>query len=436
MIKLLRARLPHVFIMLVLAALPPACAISAVTISVDNETVLSYPAGMDTLADEHTTIIPIGDPEEPLGYRFFVASDTAASGDGRTGAVVLETRDLVNFDFAEGFGDPSEGGLVLWAPVAFSDCSFAGDSVFDQNYAAPGSVLYDPTRGPGHMLMLYEAEQHCNGTTFNHDFYASIGFARSEDDGHTWPQPGDYGTRRYPVLQVPGTIPSMPPSTGSWSNMGDALPSGFIDKVPFAGKFGFPFCPGYFLYALYTDTGTQTTQPDGYLRVARAQLGGEDPLSFYKWNNGSWSGAGIGGPDSKVTSVKGCGDSAAQIMSQITYNEDLHAYLLTFVCVNVENGVQTQGGWYFSTATSLEKQDWSDPQLIQGTQGDITGYFPPTGAACGHGMSFDGWYPSFMSPRFEAGHTGKYGKVFYMYGCDGALGRRFMSRDFKISVSP
>ena len=116
-------------------------------------------------------------------------------------------------------------------------------------------------------------------------------------------------------------------------------------------------------------------------------------------------------------------------MPSITYNEALNAYLLTFVCVNVSSGVQTQGAWYFSTATSLEKQDWTTPQMIENTQF-------PIDTSCSHGTSFDGWYPSFMSPGLEVGHTGRKGKVFFMNGCDGALGREFRSRTFTITGGP
>ena len=138
-------------------------------------------------------------------------------------------------------------------------------------------------------------------------------------------------------------------------------------------------------------------------------------------------------PTSPVTPAKGCGTDAAQLMSQITYNEALDAsYLLTFVCVNVSNGVQTQGTWYFSTATSLEAQDWTTPQLIANTQFPIDS----KSTTCAHGTSFDGWYPSFMSPGLKPGHTGRTGKVFFLNGCDGALGRKLMSRTFKITDGP
>jgi len=47
--------------------------------------------------------------------------------------------------------------------------------------------------------------------------------------------------------------------------------------------------------------------------------------------------------------------------ADLSRNEFLHAYLLVFVCASQTTG---QARWYFSTATSLEKQDWTTPQLV------------------------------------------------------------------------
>ena len=393
-----------------------------ITMTVSNDIGLIHPQGMQTLPDEHTTVIPLPDGD----YRVFAASNTANSGPGRTGAVVLDTENLMRFKRVHGFGDPANMGLVLSAPSSFEDCSFTGPSQFDQNYAAPGTVVRDPTQPPGHMIMLYEAEQHCDGTTFNHNFYASTGFARSSDDGKSWPL-----EQRHPVLQVAGPKPVTPGS----ANAGDALPSGFVDTARRTCKAGEPCPPLHYLYVTYTNTGnpaaTPPLLPDGYLRVARAQLGQPDPLVFTKWHNSSWSGQGLGGDDSPVTSSKGCGTAAAQLMAQISYNDDLQLYFLTFVCVNVSNGVIIQGAWYFSTATSLEQMQWTTPQLIANSQ------FAVPMNACTHGASFDGWYPSFMSPDHAAGHIGLKGVVFFLSGCDGSLqGRAFRARRFTIATGP
>ena len=122
-------------------------------------------------------------------------------------------------------------------------------------------------------------------------------------------------------------------------------------------------------------------------------------------------------------------------MAQISYNDALRLYLMTFVCVSLQPDQQGvlqpyQAAWYFSTATSLDSQNWTAPQTIENSQ------FPVTqGCGGGSGRSFDGWYPSFMSPGSAAGNTSSSGHVFFMNGCDiGA--RTFMARTFTITAPP
>jgi hypothetical protein len=102
------------------------------------------------------------------------------------------------------------------------------------------------------------------------------------------------------------------------------------------------------------------------------------------------------------------------------------------VCVQLSNGTPYQAGWYYSTASSLELQNWTTPQLIMGALQAVT-------AACntsdGSGNSFDGWYPSFMSPDYPAGNLGKTGQVFFLTGCDTGM-RFFKSRTFTITTGP
>jgi hypothetical protein len=106
---------------------------------------------------------------------------------------------------------------------------------------------------------------------------------------------------RYPSLQVSGPKRVTPES----ANAGDALPSGFVDTVPQACRQGAPCPPAHVLNVAYTNTGNPAAspplKPDGYLRVARAQLGQPDPIAFTKWLNGGWNGQGLGGADSPVT---------------------------------------------------------------------------------------------------------------------------------------
>jgi hypothetical protein len=394
----------------------PDLATAPITLSVGADTSLVYASGFATLPDEHTSFLHAG--PSATGYLAFAASSTAASGGTVTGALALDTSDLVHFTPASGYGSAALGGLVFAAPSSFVDCAFTGAGSFDQNYAAPGSVLADPTLPAGNLLMVYEAEQHCFGGKYDFNFFASIGFARSSDDGKTWPAPGAPG--RYAILQVPGAKPTTTPVPPE----GDAIPTAFIDDV----------APGHFLYVVYENTGAAAIQPDGFLRVARAQLGQTGPLAFTKWHQGGWSQPGLGGLDSAITPQRGCGASGYQDAGQISYVEPLRLYLLTFVCVKLQqtspgNYSPFAGSWYFSTATSLALQDWSVPQSIEGSAAPVA---PAPTSTCANGADFDGWYPSFVTPGLAAGHLGRTGLVFYLKGCNGGSGRAFTSRTFTL----
>jgi hypothetical protein len=92
-----------------------------------------------------------------------------------------------------------------------------------------------------------------------------------------------------------------------------------------------------------------------------------------------------------------------------------------------------QAGWFYSTATSLDKQDWTQPRLIMNSQATIIENCNPKDHS---GRQFDGWYPSFMSPGAAPGHLKLTGKVFFMGGCETTAGRIFASRDFEITKGP
>jgi uncharacterized protein (TIGR03437 family) len=357
------------------------------------------------LPDEHSTFIPPASSSAP--YLVFGASKVSS---GNNGAVVLQTTDLSTFTFATSLGYNPQ---VMSPPVDFTACNPTYDTEFDENYSAPGSVVQDPTLPSGNLIMIYEAENHCPGGVNQQPYYATVGFARSSDNGKTWPPSanGALGNAaRHPVLVSNEPEPSTPHTP-----MGNAIPSAFVDSRSLDGN--------QYLYATYTfhsDTGAA----DGLVRVARAKLG-PDPLTFLKWYNGSFSQPGVGGLDNGVPPSGGCGASVLQEQPQINFNDDLGMYLLTFVC-------QSKGiaGWYYSTATSLDLQDWTAPQLIANSQFP---FVPNCGGNGTSGNQFDGWYPSFMSPGAEAGHTKLTGMVFFQNGCDTGT-RVFASRTFTITT--
>jgi len=394
----------------VLGLLAPAQSLRIQSFSVGPDQTLKYPNGpgdppyLVDLPDEHTTVLPVA------GSSTYIVFGASKLSGGSGGAVVLQTSDLMNFSFASALGYNRQ---VMAPPQPIDQCNPAYQTEFDGNYAAPGSVVQDPTLPPGNLIMLYEAENHCPGGVYNPDFYATVGFARSADNGKTWPAPINGpggGAARHPVLQN-----SIPQPTSAHGPLGDAIPSAFVDQNANGD---------YYVYVIYGDhTGAGTPT----LRIARAKLG-SDPLTFLKWNNGAFTEPGIGGADTAFLPSGGCPGS--QMMGEITRNDDLGLYLALFVC---QWGPSTArvAAWYYSTATSLDLQDWSVPQLVQGSQFSTVS---PC-SADGRGTQFDGFYPSAMSPGAPAGHTKLTGVIFYNNGCD--TGKRvFMSRAFTIATSP
>jgi uncharacterized protein (TIGR03437 family) len=378
--------------------------------SVSADQTLTYPNKppmpyLADLPDEHTTFLPPASSSSP--YLVFAASKIAG---GTGGAVVLQSTDLTTFTFAASLGYNPQ---VMAPPIDIMACNPTFDTEFDEGYAAPGSVVQDPTLPPGNLMMLYEAENHCPGGVNQLPYYATVGFARSSDNGMTWPGPanGSLGNAaRHPVLQSDESQPS-----AAHPNIGDAIPSAFVDKSADGNYYL------YVTYGFHSDMGAA----DGLARVARAQLG-QDPLTFLKWYNGAFSQPGIGGLDTGMTPSAGCANGM-QEHSQISFNDDLGVYLLTFACQT-----SSAAAWYYSTATSLDVEDWTAPRMIVNSQYPVT---KPCSAAGTGGNQFDGWYPSFMSPGAAAGHSKLTGMVFFQNGCD-AGARVFASRTFTITTQP
>jgi hypothetical protein len=388
------------------AALAQAQRLQITSFSVGPDQTLTYPgssSGTNQLAgfaDEHTTFFPPAASGAP--YLVFGAALTAS---GIWGAAVLQTTDLKTFTFATSLGYNSP---VLTSPVSYPQCNPTYDTAWDENYAAPGSVLQDPTLPAGNLIMLIDAEQHCPGGVWQSPFYISVGLARSSDNGKTWPAPQSGalgGPIRNPVLQSSEPQPTVP-----HANLGDGIPAGFVDKSA-SGD--------YYLYVAYTSF------PGSGSRVARAKLGA-DPLTFLKWYNGSFSQPGIGGLDSAVTPSAGC---TYPENPAISYNDDLGLYLMILKCLGGP-AASVVGGWYYSTATSLDLEDWTAPQLIQNSQ------YPWTTCTTGMGQDFDGSLPSPISPGAAPGHTKLTGYIFFTHITCDLTTRQFLSRTFTIVAAP
>lgn len=389
------------------------------TLSAGTETIASAP-GVDLLPDEHSSFLPpttVGAP-----YTFFEAARV-----GSTGAVVLQTTDLQNFTPASGYSSP-----VLASPLLFSQCAPAGDTTgldgeFDENYAAPGSVLQDPTLPAGNLIMIYEGENHCRDGMNVQPYYATAGFARSSDNGKTWPAPSvTPGLQRYPILRGPDPKPAYDPN--SITAVGDAIPSAFIE--------------GSCLYVAYAyhpapDASTHAIA----IQIARAQLGGADPLEFQKYlvagNSGGFTSAGLDGAGSNIVPFTPIGSPGAtpvctgtQYQPGLSYNEALHRYLMTMVCE--VSSMPGQLAWFYSTATSLEAEDWTTPRIIDNTQSTATSPCPNNT----NGVDFDGWYPSLYSTDLASGHTGTNNVAFFLDGCNLDKNRQFGSRPVTVMPDP
>ncbi len=320
---------------------------SAAPAACSNTSSINCYGGLASLADEHSTVLPPGTLPGHGDYLFFVPTktclnddDTESTGD-TSGLVVLTGGSGPNsagqwtLDFPQDFdfydenidGQIVQGhGQIFLSPMNRTSCLAVRnaknqDPTFDLNYANPGSVVVDPThRGPGEILMIYEGTNRCvgftAGSTQDDNFYSTLGVATSLDYGHTWASyrdnltplphqntaagpnaplgalganvcmgnvcttamPSNYG--RYAVLGAPVTLDSLI-QTGDplpTKSMGDSEPSAFVDDVTSAA--------GIYLYAVenfgtgdYAYPGTQS----GTISVARARLGGAEPLEFAKW---------------------------------------------------------------------------------------------------------------------------------------------------------
>jgi hypothetical protein len=162
--------------------------------------------GVGAVPDEHSTIFAPGTLGSNQDYLFFLAS--AEQGHASIGVAVLSggsgpdssghwTLDLPR---ADGYGSYSGGFGQVFNPSSKGDnCPVVSDGnpahqdqTFDMHYAAPGSVVKDPTAGPGALLMVYEGTNACIGNAggpvlSNTDDYISLAIATSLDYGKSWP---------------------------------------------------------------------------------------------------------------------------------------------------------------------------------------------------------------------------------------------------------
>jgi hypothetical protein len=367
--------------------------------------------------DEHTSFLPL--PGGAGTYLAFTGVRTGAATNF-AGAVVMTTTDFVHFGDAVTVGYFSPV-MVPLEPTHTHICTPGTDALFDDNYAAPGSVFPDPAF-PSSWLMLYEAENHCRNDISEQPFYASVGVARSFDQGRTWPaasfaSPGFDSPQRYE-----GVSSQLPKPTVNTGYVGDAIPSGLASD-------------GY-VYAYFTDYipgngGSKQTE------VARAADTGQDPMTFWKFSaTAGWTipasardGAIPGAGTSLVTPPNGFQCAHVSVhevdLGALAAGPSHHLFVMVLECDNriaaAAAGVRAQGAWFYATTHSLESQEWSSLAMVANTQQYLD---------CSTG-AFDGWYPSLVSPGLPPSHLGPIGHALYLNG-DVTGVHELRSRDFRI----
>ncbi len=444
----------------------------------------------DAISDEHSSAFSPGALGTNNDYLFFVASGTRSVPNPDIGALVLSGGSGPNasgqwaFDFArvDGYGSyPSGYGSVLLAPIAQGKCVAVSDptrqdQTFDLDYAAPGSVIADPTGPPGSVLMIYEAVNSCVGSATSASpgaAYISAGVATSLDYGHTWPSyrgttnftfvplplasktqgpnapngatgasvckgtdcsstpPASYG--RYPVVSPPTSLTSLIAAGNLLSNsVFDSEMSAFVDDAA--------AMPQTYVYEVHRSSVTTD------LGIARGMLnGGTTLLTFNKWDGSSFAAPGIGGNEIAFLpsgTFQNCGASGqSRTSGSIDYVETTQQYLLLFVCSSLgdpaagpNNGGRLGSSWFFATSPALsDPSQWSTPQ-------EVTGSWSPWDSSGGC-PSYPGWYPTAMSLGAKTGHLTTTGFIFYLSGCEGGSSlnspppRRYSSRMFTIATS-
>ena len=331
------------------------------------------------LPDEHTSFLKYPDGT------FRMWSGTAAGGL----AVVLKAGPALGR-----FIRPASG-KILGPPGPGSEESF------DHDYAAPGQVVQDPA-DPTKLYMLYEAEWLCFGSppscpprSERPSTWVSVGIAQADDPGadgypRKWtgflkdPKTNRFG--RTIALGSPDPKPPADPGTHGYYGLG--IPSGMVD--PRTG----------YLYAFYTYhalPGTIDADHDHRVEVARvsfATLHSGVPV-WLKWDAPEsrfdipWDGRSY--PIlTQATTVPAC---ANENHPSVSYNVALGRYLMVVIC-NAE--------WYYSTATSMEAQDWTTPQLLA-----------PIVPGCKHACA--DWYPSPVSlDRPSSSTTSQNGFIYFL----------------------
>ena len=236
---------------------------------------------------------------------------------------------------------------------------------FDRDYAGPGSVIR-ASNGQD-LLMLYHGEyQWPQG-----GYYATIGLARSSDEGQTWERLG-------PVIEGRLPRPDPPPWYGAFGAGG---PCALVNESD------------GFIYLYYLDWGAPLFHPSD-IHLARAAIASDGmPGSWRKYFQGEFGEDGLGGNSEPV--IRGPSSTGFWAgFPSVSYNVSLDAYLAVFVSAD---------GFYYSASSDLT--NWTVGKKLL-TRNET----PNTG---------EPWllYPSLLSPSQPTDSTtGATGYLYYGHG--------------------
>lgn len=328
------------------------------------ETAVSIP-GFDNIPDEQMSILKQSDGT----YRGWVGGQINGVH-GHTGLFTASTLPA-----------PLSAGSSVFGPRP------RDVGAFDTTYAAPGSVLAYPESGST-LYMVYEGESQVFGGTRARGAgtWATIGLAKSSDNGTTW-------TRLSPdsgVIRSPEAKPAVPPGPGLHGN---GVPSAII-------------ADGY-MYVFYTFFGDRSNPKNAQIQEARAPL--TDLAHFKKISGGDFTSDALGGDgDAILPLAQGSGNHCLRANRQpgISKNTFLHAYLLSMVCeYGSADGTRLGPRWAFSTSADLKT--WSAPVAAA----------EPSPESVGGERTIFNWHPTLISPDASSQQTtSQTGYIYYAKG--------------------
>ncbi len=305
------------------------------TLGAPQEVLRNNQFGMN-VPDMHTSVVQ-GLPFCPQGGAYCLYVTGVIGGvQGRGSTALLTTTD---FEHGSAYAvPPGVAQPVFVAPCRGMQASLDCRLQFDAGYRGANLVF----QNGGDWFMIYHGETRTftdvggAAKTFARiPAYAEVGLARSTDGLH-W----DHGT---PIITGADPKPTLTQVKGPKGLYGTPEPGAIVDH-------GFV----YVFFSYNPSPGSPDAGQHGGIQVARAplqSLGSSYPGSWVKYDGGSWNQPGRGGRSSDVVPPpSGCSKAGQPFVAYSTY---ARKYIMGFMC---------SLGWYYSSASDLNAEDWSPPK--------------------------------------------------------------------------